>query len=143
LWKGNKEQLLNQARALGIEDRIRLTDFVPDEHLAPLYGGAKAFVYPTFSEGFGLPAVESMQCGTPLICSDIPVLREVAGDAALYANPHQPEEIASRLVDILNPDTASALSEKGRTRAALYSWESTAQIVVKAYTQSLRELGHI
>ena len=72
-----------------------------DDDIARLFGGAKAFVFPSFAEGFGLPPLEAMASGVPVVCSDIPVFREVYGDAVLYVDPNRPESIAAALRALL------------------------------------------
>jgi glycosyltransferase involved in cell wall biosynthesis len=134
-------RLLALARSHGVESRLIITGFVPDESLAPLYSHASAFVFPTFAEGFGLPAVEAMQCGCPLVCSDLRVLREVAGDAAIYADPHRPEDIARALVDVIDPATHDHLQIKGQTRSSCFSWKKTADQIVQTYFQILKTVG--
>jgi glycosyltransferase involved in cell wall biosynthesis len=140
-WQSRLETI---ARKLGIENRVKLTGFVPNEWLAPLFSAASAFVFSTFAEGFGLPALESLQCGAPLICSDLPVLHEVAGDAAIYASPRRPEEIARAMVDVISqPKIRHDLRSKGVARAALFSWNKCARATLDAYTIGLKANGHI
>jgi glycosyltransferase involved in cell wall biosynthesis len=140
-WQSRLETI---ARKLGIENRVKLTGFVPNEWLAPLFSAASAFVFSTFAEGFGLPALESLQCGAPLICSDLPVLHEVAGDAAIYASPRRPEEIARAMVDVISqPKIRDDLRSKGVARAALFSWNKCARATLDAYTIGLKANGHI
>lgn len=92
-----------------------------DDDIARLFGGAKAFVFPSFAEGFGLPPLEAMASGVPVVCSDIPVFREVYGDAVRYVDPSRPESIAEGVREILKDDGLSArFALAGRARAALY-----------------------
>ena len=79
--------------------------FVDDDDLPELYRSAMLFAFPSYYEGFGLPAVEAMAAGTPLVCSDIPVLHEVAGEAALFASPERPEEMALQVQRVLADDS--------------------------------------
>ena len=78
----------------GVRQWVKLPGYVPDEDLRVLYSQAVAYVFPTLSEGFGLPPLEAMAAKLPVVCSDIPVLREVCGDAALYIDPYDPQSIA-------------------------------------------------
>jgi alpha-1,3-rhamnosyl/mannosyltransferase len=102
--------------------------YVSHGELLALYRGAAVVVLPSFYEGFGLPALEAMGTGTPLVLADIPVLREVGGDAALYAPPARPDLIAARLAAVLGDrDLAAGLAEHGRRRAAGFTWARAAR----------------
>ena len=95
-----------------------------DEEIRRLFAGAKAFVFPSLAEGFGLPPLEAMASGVPVVCSDIPVFREVYGDAARYVDPNRPESIADGIRQVLADRRYSAeLSRKGRDQAAKYRKE--------------------
>src|SRR3989338_4735301 len=85
----------------GVTDFVEVKSTVSDKELAGLYKNAQAFVFPTLSEGFGLPGLEAMSCETPVVCSDIPVLREIYGNAALYFNPRDPRDIAEKVQKVL------------------------------------------
>jgi glycosyltransferase involved in cell wall biosynthesis len=92
-----------------------------DDDVARLFGGAKAFVFPSFAEGFGLPPLEAMASGVPVVCSDIPIFREVYGDVVRYVNPSRPESIAEGVREILTDDGLSArFTLHGRARSELY-----------------------
>jgi glycosyltransferase involved in cell wall biosynthesis len=113
---------------------IRLTGYVADEEVPALISAADAFAYPSFYEGFGLPVLEAMQCGTPVVTSAISSLPEVGGDACLYADPHSEAELADRLFLILNDaEFRRQLSEKGIQRAKQFSWERCARETLKVY----------
>lgn len=122
-WK-NKEIMQTMKPFVKNGDLIYLQDVHPSE-LKILFSHASAFVFPTFSEGFGLPPVEAMKCGTPVISSDIRVHHWVQGDAALYVDPYSYEDIAAKILHILDhgPDSkfVKDLIDKGYKRAALYS----------------------
>jgi glycosyltransferase involved in cell wall biosynthesis len=91
------------------------------------YNGAELFLYLSFYEGFGMPPLEAMACGTPVLASDIPVHREVLGDAAAYAPPGDVRAIAERIEDFLvNPPDRKTVSSRGVGRASSYSWEKSA-----------------
>ncbi|MBI2930939.1 MAG: glycosyltransferase family 4 protein [Planctomycetes bacterium] len=102
--------------------------FVPEEDLPVLYAGAEALLFSSLYEGFGLPILEAMSCGTPVVCSDIPVFREVAGDDAVYVPPRDPEAIAEALAGLLG-DAArrGELSRRGRVRAQGNRWAGAAE----------------
>ena len=95
-----------------------------DDGIARLFGGAKAFVFPSFAEGFGLPPLEAMAAGVPVVCSDIPVFREVYGDAVRYVDPNRAESIAEGVREVLDESGRScSLRQKGRERALIYRQE--------------------
>lgn len=97
-----------------------------DDDIARLFGGAKAFVFPSFAEGFGLPPLEAMASGVPVVCSDIPVFHEVYGDAVRYVDPSRPESIAEGIREVLDDSGSSdSLRQKGRERASIYRQESS------------------
>ncbi|HWS15971.1 MAG TPA: glycosyltransferase family 1 protein, partial [Candidatus Methylomirabilis sp.] len=107
----------------------------PDETLRALYAGARAFVFPSLAEGFGLPPLEAMASGVPVVCSDIPVFREVYGDAVRYADPNLPESIADGVRKVLSdPGLTSRLARSGSERAALYRRDRA----VNAYLELIR-----
>jgi len=111
--------------------------YISHGELLALYRGASVVVLPSFYEGFGLPAVEAMGTATPLVLSDIPVLREVGGDAALYAPPDRPDLLADRLAEVLAGDgVAAALAQRGRRRAGHFTWERAAREVAAALAEA-------
>lgn len=115
-------------------DRVRrLSPFVDDATLKALYLQAAALVFPSRYEGFGLPLLEAMQLGTPVACSDIPVFHEVAGSAALYFDPDDPDDIAATLERLIHADEEfrDGMVARGRDRASAYSWERSARRLVK------------
>jgi glycosyltransferase involved in cell wall biosynthesis len=99
---------------------------VPDAHLPGLYAGARAFVLPSLYEGFGLPCVEAMACGTPVVAADAAALPETCGDAALYADPRDPQAIADAVERALEPAAAERLRAAGLRRAIGFTWDRTA-----------------
>ncbi|MGQ0603951.1 MAG: glycosyltransferase family 4 protein [Anaerolineales bacterium] len=115
-------------------DRVRLLGRVPDEALPALYGGALVYVQPSQREGFGFPVLEAMGCGAAVVCADIPVLREVAQNAALYFDPAQSSSIAQTLTEVLeNISLRTALRERGLLRARFFTWERAAIETVRVY----------
>ena len=124
--------LKQQAQELGVADRVKFLDYVPYEDLPRIIGEAIALVFPSLWEGFGLPVLEAMACGTPVITSNLSSLPEVAGDAAILIDPYRVEEITDAMQTITN-DTGlrSHLSQLGLQRASLFSWEKTGKATVE------------
>lgn len=113
--------------ASGMSDRIHLLGYVDSDDLPALYTGAAAFCFPSLYEGFGLPVLEAMACGVPVVTSNTSALPEVAGDAALLVDPTRPAEIGSALVRTLT-DTSLRIDliNRGHARARTFTWEQTA-----------------
>lgn len=121
-------------RASRARARIRRLGAVPDADLAALYAGATVFAYPSLYEGFGLPVLEAMAAGTPVLTSDVSSLPEVAGDAALLVDPGSADAIRSGLDRLLHdPGLRDRLAERGRAREREFSWERTAQETLTVY----------
>ena len=108
---------------------VRFTGYVADDALPGLYAGAEAFVYPSVDEGFGLPPLEAMACGCPVLCANTDTAREVCGDAAIFVDPSDPSDLADAVAALLaSPERRARLVERGRSRAALFRTpEITAQ----------------
>ena len=133
------ERLKEKVKRMGAEEYVNLTGFVPDEELAVLYREAKAFVFPSLSEGFGLPGLEAMAQGTPLVASDIPVFREVYGEGALYFNPLDPDDIITKIKELLeNPNLQQSLRKQGPLVANRYSWGKMASKTLAGYNEVLK-----
>jgi glycosyltransferase involved in cell wall biosynthesis len=121
-------------RELGLEQDILHTGHAPDEDLPYFYNGADALAYPSFFEGFGLPVVESMACGTPVVTSTVTSLPEVAGGAAILVDPHNIEEIAGGLHRAVSDrGLREELRAKGLERSRLFTWDSTARKTLEIY----------
>lgn len=119
-----------------IRQRVVLVGYVPDEDLAPLYSGAMAFVYLSLYEGFGLPPLEAMQCGCPVLTSGTSSLPEVVGDAALTVSPTDVPEIAKAMSEIAgNEALRSELQERGHRRSEMYTWKRTVDVMLSAINQ--------
>ncbi len=109
---------------------VRSIGFLPDGDLRCLFSGAEAFAFPSLYEGFGLPVLEAMACGAPVVCSRAAALREVAGDAAVLVDPLDIESIGDGLKKMLGDrELRQQLRERGFVRAAQFSWDATAQQV--------------
>ncbi len=124
------------ARNLGFDD-VRCLGPVDEDDLPALYSGAALFVLPSLVEGFGLPVLEAMACGTPVACGRCSSLPEVAGHAAMYFDPEDAGSIAQSLARLLrNPGYRRLLGERGRARAAQMSWERTARLTLDVYRRA-------
>lgn len=116
---------------------VETLGYVPDGQLKALYENALGFIFPSMYEGFGLPVLEAMHCGCPVLCSNAASLPEVAGDAALYFDPYQVDQIAQTLNDFLSkPQSHEQLRLKGRQHAAGFKWSMTAQKVLEVLLNS-------
>lgn len=119
-----------------VEDSVRFLGFVPIETLRVFYQAAAAFVFPSLYEGFGLPPLEAMACGTPVVCSNVSSLPEVVGEAAEIVNPENVFDIARGMREVLLDRTLrDRLVESGFEQARRFSWERTAQQVLDAYEE--------
>jgi glycosyltransferase involved in cell wall biosynthesis len=117
-----------------LRDRVVFTGYVDDGDLAPLYSGAAVFVYPSLYEGFGLPPLEAMQCGTPVITSNTSSLPEVVGDAGLMVDPRDGDALAQAMLDVYRaPGRRADLAARALVRAAQFSWDRYARETVAAY----------
>jgi len=122
------------ARESGYADALVFTGYVPDADLVALYNAAAVFVYPSLFEGFGLPPLEAMACGTPVVCSDTSAFPEVVGDAALTVDPRNPEALADAIATVLSDtDLRAGLAAAGLRRAAHFSWQTTARTIRDVY----------
>ena len=125
---------------LGDRDRLCLTGHVSDEELARLYAGASCFLYPSLYEGFGLPVLEALASGTPVVTSDRASLPEVVGDAGLSVSPQDVDALADAVTRVLtDPDLAADLRRRGLARAALRTWDSCAAATVAVYSDVIGE----
>ncbi|MCE5259179.1 MAG: glycosyltransferase family 4 protein [Chloroflexi bacterium] len=127
------EDLAGIAQAEGVGERLVLPGYIPEADLAALLSGALAYVLPSYYEGFGLPVLEAMSCGTPVICSNVSSLPEVAGDAALLVDPNDAASIAEALANIsCDARLRLSLRERGLRRAAGFTWRNCAEQVLAA-----------
>lgn len=125
-------KLQAQIQALGIEERVKFLDYVPYDKLPILIAQATALVFPSLWEGFGLPVLEAMACGTPVITSNLASLPEVAGEAAILINPYNAAEIADAMNLIAQDgELRSQLRQAGFARVKQFSWQKTGQATVE------------
>jgi len=140
---GRAEHLGEIERNLCRQGQVRFLGFVPQEDMAPLYSGALVFAYPSLYEGFGLPVVEAMACGTPVLTSNSSALAEVAGDSAMLVDPLSVEDIARGLLTIVtDADLRHRLSNAGRENVCRFSWETSARKTLEVYEQVMSESHH-
>ena len=138
------DEIFAQVQALGLEKRVRFTGYVAQEDLPGLYGGARLFAYPSRYEGFGLPVLEAMRCGVPVVTTTVSAMPEVAGDACLLVSPDDVPGLAeamSRLVE--QPALAAELGRRGQERAAAFTWERCARETRAVYEQALGRNGSV
>ena len=128
-------EIRREARASGAGEQIDFLGYVPDADLPELYRGADCCLYPSFYEGFGLPVLEAMACGTPVVTSRGTALEEVAGGAAVLAAPDDPREIALAIASAIA--RRSSLSPAGLRRARQFSWQASARETVRAFREAL------
>jgi glycosyltransferase involved in cell wall biosynthesis len=118
---------------------VRVLGYVPDGDLPPLFAAAQAFLFPTLYEGFGLPVVEAMAVGTPVLTSSTSALAEVAGDAALLVDPEDEQQIAEGIVRLAGEEALrETLRERGLKRAASFNWRRTAELTREAYQRAVQ-----
>ena len=127
-----------------VRERIVLTDYLHDEDLQALYSSCRAFVYPSIYEGFGLPPLEAMACGAPVIASRIPALEETTGGAALLFDPKSAAELTRNILELLeNENARREFASAGLRRAAEFSWEKTAQHTLQVYAEAAKRFGKL
>jgi glycosyltransferase involved in cell wall biosynthesis len=136
------EEVFSLAQELDLEDDVLFPGFIPREELPLWYNAASAFVYPSLYEGFGLPPLEAMACGTPVITSNASSLPEVVGDAGLLVEPTNAEELAQAMQRVLrDDDLRDSLRRKGLERAKMFSWQRAARETARAYDRAMTGLA--
>jgi glycosyltransferase involved in cell wall biosynthesis len=123
------DEIFETVKRLNLRERVVFTDFVDDDDLPSIYSMAKVFVYPSLYEGFGLPVLEAMACGVPVITSAVPSHREFSGEAAILVDPHNVKGLAKTIDEVVfgTEDNYMRLSRASVARAARFTWERTAQ----------------
>jgi len=130
------------ARESGVTDRIHFFGFVPDADLLQLYNSCEVFVFPSFYEGFGLPALEAMACGRAVVCSDASALPEVVDGAAILFDPYAVDEMVRAIADILlDAELRGRMERLGIQRAAHFSWQKTAQKTLQVFHEVVEQPG--
>lgn len=137
------EETLRAAGASAARDHIIFTGYVPESDLAPLYTGARCFVYPSYFEGFGIPPLEAMRCGTPVITGDRTCFPEVIGDAGLLVDTLDERALADAILRLLRDAALRAsLRERGLRHALKYDWRETARLTLAVYERVASARAH-
>jgi glycosyltransferase involved in cell wall biosynthesis len=138
-WGWRTDAIREELTSSPVRDRIRHLDYVDRLQLASLYARADALLFPSWLEGFGLPLLESMACGTPVITAGNSSMPEIAGPAAVYVDPESPHSIASATASLLrDPDHRERLVALGRERARKFTWERAAEATAQVLRQAAR-----
>jgi glycosyltransferase involved in cell wall biosynthesis len=134
------QDIFAEVRQLGLEKEVHALGHIPDDDLPLAYNCAELFVFPSLNEGFGLPVLEAMACGVPVVTSNCSALPEVAGDAACLVDPYDERAIAQAMQSVLS-DTGKReeLIQKGLRRSAMFSWERTARETLEVYEAVAQE----
>jgi glycosyltransferase involved in cell wall biosynthesis len=132
-------EVMAHASQLGVAERVIAAGTSNDGQLAALYANAEALLFPSLYEGFGLPLLEAMQCGTPVVASNVASIPEVAGDAALLFNPHDAAGMAGAVRRLRgDAQLRSDFVERGRVRAAQFTWERCAELTESILLEAAR-----
>lgn len=132
--KEDGNMLKELCERLNISSKVLFTGFIEEDFMPILYSAAEVFVYPSLYEGFGLPPLEAMSCGTPVITSNVSSIPEIVGDAGILIDPYDSSNLVNALGNLLENDSLKAeLIEKGFSRAKLFSWEKTAKNTLSVY----------
>jgi glycosyltransferase involved in cell wall biosynthesis len=141
-FSSNYPALQEKIAALGLSGKVIFTGFIADSELLQFYNAGELLVLPSFDEGFGLPALEAMACGTPVVASRAGAMPEVIGEAGRYFNPYAPEELTVRLQEVLaDQPLREEMRRQGLRRAQAFSWERSAHAVLAAFEQLGRNPG--
>jgi glycosyltransferase involved in cell wall biosynthesis len=137
------EDIYQRIQALHLEARVRFIKQPSPAHLVALYNGASVLILPSFYEGFGLPVLEAMQCGTPVIASNRACLPEVVGQAGLLFDPDDTAALAEGLRRILHDASLrQELIHRGLERVQRFSWETSARQTLQVYKRVVRDVSH-
>jgi glycosyltransferase involved in cell wall biosynthesis len=133
------DRIFAEVERNALADRVLFAGYIDPEELPLWYGAASVFVYPSLYEGFGLPALEAMACGTPVVASDSSSLPEVVGDAGMLVDPNSPDELADRLAEVLQSTARrEQMAAAGIARAASFTWAGAARQIEQVYRQASR-----
>lgn len=133
-YRDSSQKLIKLVENLNMEKHIIFAGFIPEEELPIFYNASTAFIYPSLYEGFGLPPLEAMSCGTPVISSNITSIPEVVGDSGILINPYSLNDLQNSIETLLNDEKLQEnLSKKSKKRAKEFSWTKTAELTLNAY----------
>lgn len=133
---GAREELIKQINTLGLQNEVKFVGFVSESDITKYYNAADLFVFPSLYEGFGLPPLEAMACGTPVITSNFTSLPEVVGDSAIIVDPYDVKAFAEAMYNLLTDEKLrEEMITKGLKRAKLFSWERSAEKTLNVYKQ--------
>jgi glycosyltransferase involved in cell wall biosynthesis len=134
------EEVFAGVKALNLENQVRFTGYVADEDLPLWYNAATVFVFPSLYEGFGIPVLEAITCGTPVIAADTSSIPEVVGGAARLFSPQDVETLTNHIQSLLdNPALMAAMRGAGLEQAQRYSWANSAEKMITVYNQALAD----
>jgi glycosyltransferase involved in cell wall biosynthesis len=134
------DEIFDRVHALGLKGRVRFPGYVPDDELPLWYNAASALVFPSHYEGFGMPVLEAMACGTPVIAARTSAIPEAAGNAALLFDSNDRVALRQRLASVLDdPSLTAKMREQGLMQARRYSWRSSARKMLEIYRKALSE----
>ena len=130
------KEIFQEVKKLGLESRVVFTGYVPNEVIGLLYMNADVFILPSLYEGFGIPALEAMALGTPVIVSNVSSLPEIVGNAGVLIDPSRSEEIANAIAKIIfDSDLKDELNRKGLVQAKKFSWERSSQVIFNVFEE--------
>ena len=136
------DEIFDRVQSLGLDGEVLFAGYAPAKQLPYWYNAADLFVYPSLYEGFGLPPLESMACGTPVVTSSVSSLPEVVGRAGCLVDPEDTEALASTMLRLLrDPDERADMSEAGLAQAQIFSWRAAAKQTVETYRRALMAEG--
>ena len=131
------DAIFERLDTLGLRDKVTFVGYLDEDELPFWYAAATVFVFPSIYEGFGMPPLEAMACGTPVVTSNTSSLPEVVGDAGLMVDPHSADALADALTRVLNDRELHAdLAERGLRRATTFTWRTTAERTLRAYQEA-------
>lgn len=135
-YPGVRKKLLKQIESLNLQKDVIFTGYVSEIELAEIYNAVDLFVFPSLYEGFGMPPLEAMACGTPVITSNTSSLPEVVGEASIVVDPYDINKFAEKMYDVLtNDDLKKEMIGKGLKRSKMFSWDNSAKKTLKVYKE--------
>jgi len=130
------DRILEEEKMMDIKSYLSFPGYIENTDLAALYSGAFAFLYPSLRESFGIPMLEAMACGTPIIAGNTSAMPEIAGDGALLVDPFSPEDITAKILKLENDGTFYQQQvEYGLKRSQMFSWRNTAESLLSIYKE--------